>query len=93
MIPLCLVEELVTVNNQFSSNKHSDETNIILVVTDPVGDVVRFVEYFNETYGRNHPTFYQGSYSQVLSDAKQELRFLLIYLHQDSNQDAENFAR
>lgn len=34
-------------------------------VTDPVGDVVRFLQTYNEKYGENHPVFYQGSYSQV----------------------------
>ena len=34
-------------------------------VTDPVGDVTRFIRNFNDKYGMEHPTFYQGSYSQV----------------------------
>ena len=34
-------------------------------VTDPVGDVTRFIRNFNDKYGTEHPTFYQGSYSQV----------------------------
>ena len=34
-------------------------------VTDPVGDVMRFIRNFNDKYGVAHPTFYQGSYSQV----------------------------
>ena len=38
---------------------------IILDVTDPVGDVVSFITSFNEKYGNVHPTFYQGTYSQV----------------------------
>lgn len=62
-------------------------------VTDPVGDVLKFIYTYNETYGRNHPVFYQGSYSQALNDAKQELRFLLIYLHKEANQDCANFCR
>lgn len=62
-------------------------------VTDPVGDVLKFIDYFNETYGRSHPVFYQGSYSQALNDAKQELRFLLIYLHKEADQDCTNFCR
>ncbi|CAH1406174.1 unnamed protein product [Nezara viridula] len=62
-------------------------------VTDPVGDVLKFIDHFNEAYGRNHPVFYQGSYSQALNDAKQELKFLLIYLHQENNQDCTSFCR
>ena len=34
-------------------------------VTDPVGDVTRFIAAYNERYGPEHPVFYQGSYSQV----------------------------
>lgn len=34
-------------------------------VTDPVGDVVSFIHNFEEKYGRSHPVFYQGTYSQV----------------------------
>ncbi|MEE6479870.1 hypothetical protein FKM82_012394 [Ascaphus truei] len=43
-------------------------------VTDPVGDIVSFIQLFEEKYGRIHPVFYQGTYSQALNDAKQELR-------------------
>uniref|UniRef100_A0A8C9W9P8 FAS-associated factor 2 n=1 Tax=Scleropages formosus TaxID=113540 RepID=A0A8C9W9P8_SCLFO len=34
-------------------------------VTDPVGDVMSFIHTFEERYGRSHPVFYQGTYSQV----------------------------
>ncbi|XP_060579347.1 FAS-associated factor 2-like isoform X2 [Ruditapes philippinarum] len=62
-------------------------------VTDPVGDVVRFLQTYNEKYGENHPVFYQGSYSQALNDAKTELRFLLVYLHGMDHQDSDRFCR
>lgn len=62
-------------------------------VTDPVGDIVSFMHSFEEKYGRAHPVFYQGTYSQALSDAKRELRFLLVYLHGDDHQDSDEFCR
>ncbi|XP_041123244.1 FAS-associated factor 2 [Polyodon spathula] len=62
-------------------------------VTDPVGDVVSFIHSFEEKYGRSHPVFYQGTYSQALNDAKRELRFLLVYLHGDDHQDTDEFCR
>uniref|UniRef100_A0A6I8P9S7 Fas associated factor family member 2 n=1 Tax=Ornithorhynchus anatinus TaxID=9258 RepID=A0A6I8P9S7_ORNAN len=62
-------------------------------VTDPVGDIVSFVHTFEEKYGRTHPVFYQGTYSQALNDAKRELRFLLVYLHGDDHQDSDHFCR
>uniref|UniRef100_A0A3Q1MJK0 FAS-associated factor 2 n=3 Tax=Bos TaxID=9903 RepID=A0A3Q1MJK0_BOVIN len=34
-------------------------------VTDPVGDIVSFMHSFEEKYGRAHPVFYLGTYSQV----------------------------
>lgn len=62
-------------------------------VTDPLGDVMKFINSFEENYGSVHPVFYQGTYSQVLNDAKQELRFLLVYLHCEDHQDTHNFCR
>ncbi|XP_053573013.1 FAS-associated factor 2 [Bombina bombina] len=62
-------------------------------VTDPVGDIVSFIQLFEEKYGRIHPVFYQGTYSQALNDAKQELRFLLVYLHGEDHQDSDEFCR
>ncbi|XP_078406882.1 FAS-associated factor 2 [Cetorhinus maximus] len=62
-------------------------------VTDPVGDVVAFIQNFEEQYGRIHPVFYQGTYSQALNDAKRELRYLLVYLHGDDHQDTDEFCR
>ncbi|XP_075897727.1 FAS-associated factor 2 [Nelusetta ayraudi] len=62
-------------------------------VTDPVGDVVSFIHNFEEKYGRSHPVFYQGTYSQALNDAKRELRYLLVYLHGDDHQDTDEFCR
>ncbi|XP_038052576.1 FAS-associated factor 2-like [Patiria miniata] len=63
------------------------------IVTDPVGDVLAFIDKFNEQYGRDHPTFYQGTYTQALTDAKGELKFLLVYLHGDNHEDTPVFCR
>ena len=52
----------------------------LLVVTDPLGDVLNFIRDYNIKFPV-HPVFYQGTYAQVLNDAKRELKFLLIYLH------------
>lgn len=62
-------------------------------ITDPLGDVLGFISTYEEKYGSVHPVFYQGTYSQALSDAKQELKFLLIYLHNDDNVDTALFCR
>lgn len=62
-------------------------------VTDPVADVLSFIRLYEKKYGCGHPVFYQGTYSQALNDAKQELRFLLVYLHCEEHQDTANFCR
>ncbi|KAH8378529.1 hypothetical protein KR093_011848 [Drosophila rubida] len=64
------------------------------LVTNPLDDVLKFIREYQERYPE-HPVFYQGTYAQALNDAKQELRFLLVYLHQDpsSNPDVDSFCR
>ena len=37
------------------------------VATDPLGDVLSFIDEFEQLYGTNHPEFYRGTYSQVNS--------------------------
>ncbi|KAK0175471.1 hypothetical protein PV327_009219 [Microctonus hyperodae] len=68
-------------------------SNVRPVSSDPVEDVVNFIRFYEEKYGRGHPVFYQGSYSQALSDAKQELRFLLVYLHKDEIPNVDQWCR
>ncbi|XP_012239217.1 FAS-associated factor 2 [Bombus vosnesenskii] len=67
--------------------------NVRPVSSDPVEDVINFIRSYEESYGNSHPVFYQGSYSQALSDAKQELRFLLVYLHKDEAQNVDQWCR
>ncbi|EDW11088.1 FAS-associated factor 2 [Drosophila mojavensis] len=64
------------------------------IVSDPLADVMKFIREYHERYPE-HPVFYQGTYAQALNDAKQELRFLLVYLHKDptQNPDVESFCR
>lgn len=62
------------------------------VVTDPLADVLNFIRDYNEKYP-NHPVFYQGTYAQVLNDAKRELKFLAVYLHSDNKSETNSFCR
>ena len=62
-------------------------------VTDPTLDVVSFINQYDATYGSNHPRFFVGTYSQVLNEAKKELKFLLVYLHCRDHQDTDRFCR
>jgi len=61
-------------------------------ITNPVQDVTEFIAQYETAYGRDHPTFYQGAYGQVLADAKKELKFLLVYLHCDDHVSSERFC-
>lgn len=54
---------------------------------------MEFLHSYEENYSRNHPVFYQGTFSQVLNDAKRELRFLLIYLHNTDATDTDKFCQ
>nr|XP_054761028.1 FAS-associated factor 2-like [Lytechinus pictus] len=63
------------------------------IVTDPRGDVLSFIASYEERYGAAHPEFYRGSYSEALSDAKRDLKFLLVYLHGNDHQDTDQFCR
>ncbi|XP_055598809.1 FAS-associated factor 2 [Uranotaenia lowii] len=62
------------------------------IVTDPLGDVLNFIRHYNEKFP-DHPVFYQGTYAQALNDAKRELKFLLVYLHSESSNEATQFCR
>jgi len=59
---------------------------------DPRSDVVEFYREWENLYGMQHPSFYRGSYSEVLEEAKRELRFLMVYLHSSEHQDTEQFC-
>ncbi|GIY86534.1 FAS-associated factor 2 [Caerostris extrusa] len=61
--------------------------------TDPARDVMNFIQSFENKYGREHPVFYRGTYYQAVNDAKQDLKFLLVYLHGDDHQDTDEFCR
>jgi FAS-associated factor 2 len=60
----------------------------------PITDVEQFIETFHEKYGADvRPAFWRSSYSQALSEAKQELKFLLVYLHCRDHQSTDRFCR
>lgn len=54
---------------------------------------MEFIRTYEDRYGSTHPVFYQGTFSQALNDAKRELRFLLVYLHDADATDTELFCR
>lgn len=64
----------------------------LTVVTDPLGDVLNFIQNYTEKFPE-HPVFYQGTYAQALNDAKRELKFLLVYVHSESKAETTSFCR
>lgn len=55
--------------------------------------MISFIQEYDETFGVQHPTFFAGTYSQVLNEAKKDLKFLLVYLHCKDHQDTAKFCR
>jgi len=60
---------------------------------DPTTAAQLFQSKFEEQYGPLHPRFFIGSYSQALSQAKRQFKFLLIYLHSEYHHNTPIFCR
>lgn len=56
-------------------------------------EVEHYISQFNAKYGSVHPRFYHGTYREAVSHAKRHLRFLLVFLHDDSNTTSVSFAK
>lgn len=61
--------------------------------TNPRRDVASFLSDFEFSSGTIHPDFLQCSYSEALNDARQQLKFLLVYLHSPLHQHSPQFCR
>jgi len=48
---------------------------------------------YEESYGTTHPNFYAGGYSAALNKAKNDLKFLVVYLHSDEHDATEKFCK
>ena len=57
-----------------------------------INNVEEYIAEFNSKYGSIHPRFYHGGYKEAVSHAKRHFRFLLLYLHDDANPSAVQFA-
>merc|ERR1740117_517357 len=63
--------------------------------SEPTGAqaIERFESSFEERYGSTHPAFFRGTSAQALQDARRNVRFLLVYLHSESQADSKTFAQ
>ncbi|KAI1318779.1 hypothetical protein EDD11_005850 [Mortierella claussenii] len=59
---------------------------------DSVSVAARFLREYEESYGTEHPNFYAGGYSAALNKAKNDLRFLVVYLHSDEHDATDAFC-
>ena len=53
----------------------------------------QFLDELERLYGTRHPIFLRMSYNDALSEARKDLKFLLVYLHSDDHQDTPRFCR
>ncbi|KAF9917500.1 hypothetical protein BX616_000806 [Lobosporangium transversale] len=60
---------------------------------DPASVAARFLREYEENYGTEHPNFYAGGYSAALSKAKNDLKYLVVYLHSDEHDATDAFCR
>ncbi|GJQ15362.1 hypothetical protein GpartN1_g7153.t1 [Galdieria partita] len=52
-----------------------------------------FAQQFESEYGSIHPTFFQGCFLDALNYAKQQFKFVLVYLHADRHYLTPDFCR
>ncbi|KAF9091803.1 hypothetical protein BGX29_010752 [Mortierella sp. GBA35] len=60
---------------------------------DPTSVAARFLRDYEESYGTVHPNFYAGGYSTALSRAKNDLKFMVVYLHSDEHDATDKFCK
>eukprot|EP01137_Pigoraptor_chileana_P010880 Opistho-2@60994 len=63
------------------------------VADDPVADATRLERDLERKYGGRPPRAIIGSYRQAIDRAKQDLSFLLVYLHSEEHEDTPKFCR
>lgn len=61
--------------------------------SNPKDVAIQFQRKFDQRFGDKGPRFYEGSYTQALDNAKQNLKYLLVVLHSEDHDDTERFCR
>jgi hypothetical protein len=54
---------------------------------------VEALETLLTKYGKESPNFFKGSYTQALQRAKEDFKFLVIYIHSDVHSDTPRFCK
>lgn len=60
---------------------------------DPATEATRFLQLLESRFGQTHPAFLTGTYLQAVERAKSECKLLVVYLHCELNDNADNFCR
>jgi FAS-associated factor 2 len=60
---------------------------------NPEWAATQFVQNLEEKYGPIHPNFFIGSFQQLCNKAKNEFKFMIIYIHSPLHQDTDKFCR
>ena len=69
---------------------------MLMNVTDPEGDVERFIESFNAKFGDADgglPAFLKCSYAAAVQQSKRDLKLLLVYVHNENDRDLDEMCR
>eukprot|EP01038_Epipyxis_sp_PR26KG_P014982 gene14982-20155_t len=59
----------------------------------PEQDTLKFIDDYHMKYSENHPLFHPNSYLSAVSQAFQQSKFLLVYLHSPIHEDTNRFCR
>lgn len=53
---------------------------------DPPAQARKFIQAFKSAYGDRHPRFVESAFRQAVTQAKNEFKFALVYLHSSEHQ-------
>lgn len=92
----CHLLHKVTLIDQYfvhagSSVQRKKKTNPRLAA-DPATSSAIFVSDFEDNFGTNHPRF-QTSFKEGTRRAKSDCKFFLVYLHDKTDAESQNFCR
>jgi FAS-associated factor 2 len=59
---------------------------------DPAEQARRFLQQFKSSYGDRHPRFVESGIKQAITQAKNEFKFLFVYLHSSEHQDTDQYC-
>ncbi|KAJ3427299.1 fas-associated protein [Anaeramoeba flamelloides] len=82
---------------EHSKRKTSFFSNIfqnLKTILTPLSENVKstFLTEFEDSFGLDHPTFYQGTYKEAFRFAKESSKFFVVYLHSSDHTSTSDFC-